>query len=202
MVIPLFVLFNNTSNTLQRIYWSGIQPYLVYGISALGREGKTHRNKILHLLKRAFRLMFFCDYKTQAMPLFISPILLPLESSLLQVSCHLNTWRLNISPPQISNLFNYQHNMHSSWILLKPWMESNEMPNTGYLESFVANWLEYTSTHCIPIVGLMIRKRLVLQNSALYSGSLFRWRDQKNLTLISLLRARKNVSRESWNALL
>ena len=67
----------------------GFNPiYYNYGITALGRAGKTHRNKILRLLKRAFSLMFFCDYKTQAIPLFISLILL------LQVRFHLNTWRL------------------------------------------------------------------------------------------------------------
>ena len=46
-------------NTLQHIYRSLIQPYLLYGITAWGRPGKIHRNKILRLQKRALRLIFF-----------------------------------------------------------------------------------------------------------------------------------------------
>ena len=39
-------------NTLQHIYRSLIQPYLLYGVAAWGRADKTHRNKILTLQKR------------------------------------------------------------------------------------------------------------------------------------------------------
>ena len=46
-------------NTLQHIYRSLIQPYLLYGITAWGRADKIRRNKILCLQKRALRLMFF-----------------------------------------------------------------------------------------------------------------------------------------------
>ena len=66
-------------NTFQHIYRSLIQPYLLYGITAWGRADKTHRNKILHLEKRALRLMFKCDYKTHAVPFFISSSLLSLD---------------------------------------------------------------------------------------------------------------------------
>ena len=46
-------------STLQHIYRSLIQPYLLYGITSWGRADKTHKNKILRLQKRALRLMFF-----------------------------------------------------------------------------------------------------------------------------------------------
>ena len=102
-------------NTLQHIYRSLlIQPYLLYGITAWGRAGKTHRCMILRFQKRALRLMFFCDYKTHAMPLFISPCLLPLDLLYFKsVAILMHDVSNKISPPQRSNLFNYQHNIHS-----------------------------------------------------------------------------------------
>ena len=101
-------------NTLQHIYRSLIQPYLLYGITAWGRAGKTHRNIILRLQKRALRLMFFCDYKTHAIPLFISSSLLPLDLLYFKsVAILMHDVSNNISPPQINNLFHYQHNIHS-----------------------------------------------------------------------------------------
>ena len=66
-------------NTLQHIYRSLIQPYLLYGITTWGRADKIHRNKILCLQKRALRLMFFGDYRAHAVPFFISSSLLPLD---------------------------------------------------------------------------------------------------------------------------
>ena len=58
-------------NTLQPIYRSLIKPYLLR-YKTWGLAGKTHRNVILRLQKLALRPMFFCDYKTHAIPLFIS----------------------------------------------------------------------------------------------------------------------------------
>ena len=102
-------------STLQHIYRSLIQPYnLLYGVAAWGRADKTHRNKILCLQKRALRLIFFCDYKTHAIPLFISSGLLPLDLLYLKsVAILMHDISNNTSPPQISNLFDYQHNIHS-----------------------------------------------------------------------------------------
>ena len=101
-------------NTLQHIYSSLIQPYLLYGITAWGRADKIHRNKILCLQKRALRLMFFGDYKAHAVPFFISSSLLPLDLLYFKsVAVLMYDVSNNTSPPQISNLFNYQHNIHS-----------------------------------------------------------------------------------------
>ena len=101
-------------NTLQHIYRSLIQPYLLYGITAWGRADKIHRNKILCLQKRALRLVFFGDYKAHAVPFFISSSLLPLNLLYSEsVAVLMYDVSNNTSPPQISNLFNYQHNIHS-----------------------------------------------------------------------------------------
>jgi len=66
------------------------------------------------LQKCALRLMFFCDYTSHAIPLFISSSLLPLDliyfKSVVILMYDVST---NTLPPQISNLFNYQHNIHS-----------------------------------------------------------------------------------------
>ena len=58
--------------------------------------------------------MFFCDYKTHAIPFFISYSLLPLDLLYFKsVSILKHDVSNNISPPQISSLFHYQHNIHS-----------------------------------------------------------------------------------------
>ena len=101
-------------NTLQHIYRSLIQPYLLYGITAWGRADKIHRNKILCLQKRALHLMFFGDYKAHAVPFFISSSLLSLDLLYFKsVAVLMYDVSNNTSPPQISNLFNYQHYIHS-----------------------------------------------------------------------------------------
>ena len=66
-------------HTLHHIYRSLFQPYLLYGIVAWGRDGKIYGTKILLLQKRALRFMFFGDYKSHAIPFFISSNLLPLD---------------------------------------------------------------------------------------------------------------------------
>ena len=64
--------------------------------------------------KRALRLMFFGDYKAHAVPFFISSSLLPLDLLYFKsVAVLMYDVSNNTSPPQISNLFNYQHNIHS-----------------------------------------------------------------------------------------
>ena len=65
--------------TLHHIYILLIQPYPLYGIVAWGQAAKTHRNKILLLQKRALRLMYFKDYKSHAVPYFLSSRFLPLD---------------------------------------------------------------------------------------------------------------------------
>ena len=90
-----------------------IQPYLLYGIVAWGRAGKTYRTKILRLQKRALRLMFFGDYKSHAVPFFISSNLLPLDLLYFKsVAILMHDVFNNLSPPQITNIFNCQSNIH------------------------------------------------------------------------------------------
>ena len=56
----------------------------------------------------------FCDYKTHAIPLFISSSLLPLDLLYFKsVAILMHDVSNNISPPQINKLFYYQHNIHS-----------------------------------------------------------------------------------------
>ena len=66
-------------STLNHIYRSLIQPYLLYGIVAWGQAAKIHRDKILILQKRALRLMYFGDYRSHAIPFFVSSRFLPLH---------------------------------------------------------------------------------------------------------------------------
>ena len=58
--------------------------------------------------------MYFCDYKTHAVPFFISCNLLPPDLLYFKsVPILMHDVSNNTSPPQINNLFNYQHNIHS-----------------------------------------------------------------------------------------
>ena len=99
--------------TLHHIYISLIQPYLLYGIVAWGRAAKTHRNKILLLQKRALRLMYFGDYKSHAVPYFLSSRFLPLDFLYFKsVAVLMHDISNNLSPPNIANLFLKQAFIH------------------------------------------------------------------------------------------
>ena len=89
-------------------------PYQLYGIGAWRRPGKIHRNKILRRQKRAQHLMFFGDYKSHAIPFYISSnLLLPLGLLYLRsVAILMHHVFNNLSPPQITNIFNFQSNIH------------------------------------------------------------------------------------------
>ena len=100
-------------HTLHHIYRSLFQPYLLFGIVAWDRDGKIYRTKILRLQKRALRLLFFGDYKSHAIPFFISSNLLPLELFYFKsVAILMYDVFNNLSPPQMTNTFNFQSNIH------------------------------------------------------------------------------------------
>ena len=101
-------------STLKHIYRSLIQPYLLYGIVAWGQAAKIYRDKILILQKRALRLMYFGDYRSHAIPFFVSSRFLPLDMLYFKsVAILMHDITNNLSPPNISNLFTYQANIHS-----------------------------------------------------------------------------------------
>ena len=57
--------------------------------------------------------MFFGDYKSHAIPFFISSNLLPLDLLYFKsVAILMHDVFNNLSPPQITNLFNFQSNIH------------------------------------------------------------------------------------------
>ena len=101
-------------HTLHHIYRSlNMQPYLLYGIVAWGLAGKTYRTKILRLQKRALPLMFFGDHKSHAVPFFISSNLLPLDLLYFKsVAILMYDVFNNLSPPQVTNIFNFQSNIN------------------------------------------------------------------------------------------
>ena len=52
-------------HVLLTLYHSLILPYISYGICSWGHAAETHLHKLLVLQKRALRLMFFTDPRTQ-----------------------------------------------------------------------------------------------------------------------------------------
>ena len=100
-------------STPHHIYRSLIQPYLIYGIVAWGNAAKIHRTKLLTLQKRALRLMYFADYKSHAIPFFISSRLLPLDMLYFKsVAMMMHDVSNNLRPPNIFNLFTHQADIH------------------------------------------------------------------------------------------
>ena len=101
--------------TLLGIYRSLILPYLSYSLAAWGQAAKSHlQKKILVLQKRVFRLMYFCEPRAHAVPLFISSKILPLNMLYVETvsSIMFDVSRLTV-PTNISNLFikaNEKHN--------------------------------------------------------------------------------------------
>ena len=77
------------------------------------QTAKTHRNKIL-LQKRALRLMYFGNYKSHAVPYFLSSRFLPLDFLYFKsVPVLMHDISNNLSPPNIANfLFQKQAFIH------------------------------------------------------------------------------------------
>ena len=64
--------------------------------------------------ERDLRLMFFGDFKSHAIPFFISSNLLPLDLLYFKsVAVLIHDVFNNLSPPKITNIFNFQSNIHS-----------------------------------------------------------------------------------------
>ena len=89
-------------NTLHHINISLIHPYLLYGIAALGCAGKTYRDKILRLQKRALRLMYFRSLFQISLSVYLKAVVILMHDVFN-----------NSSPPQMNNIFNFQWKIHS-----------------------------------------------------------------------------------------
>ena len=67
-------------NTLLQIYQSFVFPYYMYdGIAAWGQAAQSDLRKILVLQKRALHIIFFCNTRTHAIPLFVSSNIPPTD---------------------------------------------------------------------------------------------------------------------------
>ena len=87
--------------------------FIVWNCSMWPCWENLYRAKILRLQKRALRLMFFGDYKSHAVPFFISSNRLPLDLLYFKsVAISMHDVFNNLSPPQITNIFNFQSNVH------------------------------------------------------------------------------------------
>ena len=79
----------------------------------MGYAAKIHRTKLLTLQKRALRLVNFPDYKSHAIPFFISSRLLPLDMLYFKsVAMMMHDVSKNLTPPNIFNLFTHQADIH------------------------------------------------------------------------------------------
>ena len=63
--------------TLLNIYSSLVEPYISYDLFAWGQALNIHLDKIVILRKRALRSMYFADYKSHSVPLFVNSVILP-----------------------------------------------------------------------------------------------------------------------------
>ena len=51
----------------------------IYGLAIWGQACKSYLDKLLKLLKRALRFIFFSDYSEHAIPLFLDAQVLPIK---------------------------------------------------------------------------------------------------------------------------
>lgn len=101
-------------SALLNIYRSLIEPYISYGLVAWGQALNTHLNKIVTLQKRALRLMYFVDYKSHSVPLFLNSGILPVKLLYFKsVASLLHDVDNRHAPPNISNLFTRSKQIHS-----------------------------------------------------------------------------------------
>ena len=92
--------------SLRSIYQSLILPYLTYDLSAWVQATKAHLNKFLLLQKRALRLMYFLNPRTQAIPFFISSKILPIHLLYFEAVLHsMYDVSNNSTPKAISETF-------------------------------------------------------------------------------------------------
>ena len=104
--LPLTILLN--------VYRTLIYPYLTYGLVVCGQAAQKYLNKILILQKRFLRIMNFSVNNEHAVPLFITSNVFPIKMLYYKsVSILMHEINNNITPPNITNLFNRISSIHS-----------------------------------------------------------------------------------------
>ena len=124
--------------------------HLTYpGLVAWGRDAKTRRNKIVILQKRVLRLMYFGDYKSHALPYFLSSCCLPLDFLYFKsVAVLMHDTSNNLSSHNIANLFISKvsipsHNTRSSSrgdCFVKPSIARLDKPIKSFSRNGVKVW--------------------------------------------------------------
>ena len=103
-------------NTLLQIYRSLLFPHMYYVIhvnSCLGQAAQSDLRKIVVLQKRVLRLIFFCNTRSHAIPLFVSYNILPIDMLYFEtVSTLMHVISNNSVPKNIQKLFNRSSNIH------------------------------------------------------------------------------------------
>ena len=102
------------TNTLLNIYRSLILPHLLYGIKTWGNAAKKYIEKLTILQKRVMRLIYFEQYSSHAVPLFLSANILPFNMLYLKsVSNLMHDISNNVAPSNIRSLFLASDQVHT-----------------------------------------------------------------------------------------
>ena len=135
------------TNTLLNIYRSLISPYLQFGIALWGGQAANiHMDKLLKLQKRALRLIYFSDYKTHAVPLFIHSNNLPVNMIFLKsIMDIMHDLYNNVTSSKISNLFTFTSEIHTYNTNVSCQIFKNK-PETMFLFPYWSESLELYST--------------------------------------------------------
>ena len=102
-------------NTLQHIYNIQIADSTLFIIwyNSVGPSRQNSKKQNPTSSETCPSSHAFCDDKTHAVPFFISSSLIPLDLVYFtSVAILMHDVSNNTSPPQISNLYNYQHNIY------------------------------------------------------------------------------------------
>ena len=101
------------TETLLTIYRCLILPHLSYGINAWGHAAKTYTKKLTILQKRVMHVIYFEQYSSHTVPLFLSADILPFNMLYLKsVSNLMHDISNNLAPSNINSLFIASDQVH------------------------------------------------------------------------------------------
>ena len=105
---------NLNRDTLKKLYFAFIHPYLNYCLDVWGQCSRYHFQSLFKLQKRAMRVITFSNKIAHSAPLFESLEVLPLQSMyIMSVTLFMYKFYYRLLPPVIDEFFQHNTTIHS-----------------------------------------------------------------------------------------
>ena len=105
---------NLDRETLLKLYFAFIHPYLNYCIDVWGRCNQHYFQTLFRLQKRAVRLITFSTWRAHSAPLFETLEILSLEHMyIMSVSLFMYKFYFRLLPPVVDELFQFNSAIHT-----------------------------------------------------------------------------------------